>query len=308
MNRLLRRRTMVSSPPNSLCRPVTTTPPPGPPVSSLSKVLNELYKLYRGSKLLAVNTKKMRAIQRSGSEMSRTERRFVEQTKSDLKVILPFLIFAAAPFTFLVLPFVIVLFPSFLPSTFWDGSQYEKRVQAQETLRGQILRALYGAHGYDFNRIGFWTAFSPSRLQQQDIIIIPSSTTTASSPFLLETLHRPALVLLLRYFGVGTFISTFFQPVSVLADTLRNHFSLVARDDEVLSKVDGLTTFLERDDLIDTCFERGIPIEHSALRTWLEQRRFLRSDEERILFALNSLRSHLSSQIPLPPLSSSPLK
>lgn len=101
-----------------------------PLMSHLWVIIKKEAKHYwHGTKLLIADSRIAGNLIRKklhGDDLSRRERRQLVRTVADLTRLVPFLIFIAIPFTELLLPFILKVFPGVLPSTFAEPHKKEE--------------------------------------------------------------------------------------------------------------------------------------------------------------------------------------
>lgn len=240
--------------PSDLVPPAPVVPivphPVGRGHKIVEKVKEEFHRIVNGSKLLGRNTKTTAMLfhgMTKGNTLTRREKTLMITTVADLIRMVPFIVILIIPFAEFALPVLLKLFPNMLPSTLTSDSQKEasrtKKLQAKLKVI-EILQAasenlaLRGKLDSGDNRavlVNFMNKISRGEeIQVEEVLAISK---VFHNEFSLESLDRPQLVSLAKFFGVPAIGTSF-----MLQETLRFRWNLVAKDDAHILR-DGISEF-----------------------------------------------------------------
>ncbi|KAI1913146.1 LETM1 domain-containing protein ylh47 [Ophidiomyces ophidiicola] len=228
------------------------------------KIKKEAQHYWDGTKLLATEVKistRLAVKMAAGYELSRRENRQLERTVKDLGRLVPFSVFVIIPFAELLIPFVIKLFPNFLPSTYEAqkskdakaASLRDTRKEVSSFLRNTLKETGLPVSPTNAKREEFTEFFRKVRATGEDPS--PEDVITVCKIFkddlTLDNLSRPQLVGMCKYMNLNTFGTD-----AMLRYNIRHRMRQIKRDDRAIS-FEGVDSLLVTE-LQTACASRGL--------------------------------------------------
>ncbi|KAE9156833.1 hypothetical protein PF005_g33068, partial [Phytophthora fragariae] len=223
-----------------------------------------------GTKLLYADVSTSTRILRrllKGNALSRRERKQLQRTVVDLLRLVPFAFFVIVPFTELLLPVALKVFPNMLPSTYKDSFQREEDMKRQLQLRvalaeflqdtvKEIMQDTRDTEGVSEERKSTASEVMNfvERAQRGEPLTSEETLQVAklfNDELMLDNISRPQLVGMCRYMGVQHCGND-----NLLRFQLRNSIRQLKKDDQDIIW-EGLDS-LDKEELQMACMERGM--------------------------------------------------
>lgn len=262
----------------------------------IKKVIQGCKVLWHDGKFLA---RKQYAISFHGERYSLKETKMMDQTSTDLLKMIPFSFFVIVPFSELLLPPCLYLFPNMIPSTFLSKSKFEARMAEVMHQRPLVSDSI---HGYMLERSKTFKDTYPEladslRKSPRDLTLksLEPYVDAFSNELPFSKMTNEQLMVTCSFLGLEpwtgfkTFDRAVMVPVSFLLKLIRvsfprkyepkifpfkqiyrnmvflqltRHLKKIREEDRVLLKED--IHNLEPELLKLVCYERGIDVEHST--------------------------------------------
>ncbi|KAI3631329.1 hypothetical protein MIR68_010819 [Amoeboaphelidium protococcarum] len=241
-----------------------------------TKIKEEALHYWNGTKLLAKEMKISTLLlmkQSRGHKLSRREHRQLLRTSRDMVKLIPFSIFVLVPFTELLLPFVLRIFPNMLPSTYEHDKggvkdegirkqTWTEKVKLAKMLRQSINKDLEtvdnAGSAQEFAKFFKKYRSSGERASTEEILAMCKKI---SDDITIDNLSRPQLITLARFVNLNPTSNTVsaltsFATDNMLRAALRRRMRQIKSDDEMIHAegLDSLTIY----ELVQACHARGI--------------------------------------------------
>ncbi|ESP00432.1 hypothetical protein LOTGIDRAFT_140711, partial [Lottia gigantea] len=251
----------------------------------------EIKHYYNGFRLLFIDVKiSSRLLYRvlNGQTLSRREKNQLVRTTADLFRLVPFLVFLIIPFMELLLPVVVKMFPSMLPSTFAEANKEQEKLKKQLKIKLEMAKFLQetvhesALQGKKPSKLAKEFSNFVNNIREKGLAVTTKDIVQYSKLFedeiTLDTLSREQLRALCRVLGI--------QPIgtdAMLRFQLQMKLRKLKTDDKMIVK-EGIDT-LTMSELQSACRARGM--------------RALGLSEPRLKFQLQQwLDIHLNEKIP----------
>jgi len=243
-------------------------------------IMHELHHYWDGTKQMGRDIKNAAKIwhrMKTGTKISRKERRVVMKAQKDIYALGSFIFFVIVPFMEVTLPFFLKVFPNMLPSPFIDKAQKEKNLLRTHNNRMKLSRLLQDTvymqvidkkkrTGIDFvafmDKVRAGKPMSNAELNE--------FSKTFKEDFALSNLSKAHLIAMCKYMEVPTY-----GGAALMKMMLQQKFQKIKRDD-LLIQEEGLDS-LSVEELQVALRDRGMkgriesqPILKRRLAEWLD--------------------------------------